>query len=55
MRAVTKILLCSFVVVVSGCTAASTIKFICEGKCSGELSRDIDASSPEQLKARTPQ
>lgn len=33
-----------------GCSAVTVYRYTCDGKCSGELSRDVDANTPEQLK-----
>lgn len=53
MKTAAAVMLCVIMSILGGCTAVTAFRFVCEGKCSGELSRDIDASSPEQLK-RTP-
>ena len=38
---------------VVACTYTMVFKYSCEGKCSGEFSRDVDANSPEQLKEKS--
>ena len=51
MKNAARVMLAIIALIGVGCTATTAFKLVCEGKCSAELSRDIDANSPEQLKA----
>lgn len=52
MKTVAIIVLMIPLVMLAACTLTTRYSYYCEGRCSGELGRDLDANSPEQLDAQ---
>lgn len=51
MKALAIIVLMIPLVLLAACTLTTRYTYTCEGKCSGEIGRDLDANTPEQIKA----